>query len=99
MTKQNMKLILICFAFCCLGMSYLCVADDSSSQPAPRNIFAEKGQFIQIPGPNPLLGPGDQSAWDGAVVEAGNVFKDGDKYYFYYHGTPRDKKKMASRRL
>ena len=91
MIKQKVKLLFVSFAFCCLGISYLCLADDSSSQP--RNIFAEKGQFIQIPGPNPLLGPGDQSAWDGAVVEAGNVFKDGDKYYFYYHGTPRDKNK------
>ena len=52
-------------------------------------------QFIQIPGPNPILVPGDESAWDGGVIEASNVFKDGETYYLYYHGTPKDEKKWA----
>ena len=50
-------------------------------------------RFMQIPGPNPILVPGDESAWDGNVIEACNVLKDGDTYYLYYHGTPRDEKR------
>jgi len=50
-------------------------------------------KFIQIPGPNPILVPGDLSAWDGGVIEACNVLKDGDTYYLYYHGTPKDEEK------
>jgi len=46
--------------------------------------------FIQIPGPNPILRPGDEQAWDGGVIEACDVFKDGHTYYLYYHGTPGD---------
>ncbi len=51
------------------------------------------GRFIQIPGPNPILTEGGESDWDGAIVEAGNILKDEHTYYFYYHGTPKDKKK------
>jgi hypothetical protein len=50
-------------------------------------------KFIQIPGPNPILVPGDESAWDGGVIETCYAFKDEDTYYLYYHGTPRDEKK------
>ena len=48
-------------------------------------------RFIQIPGPNPILIPGDKEAWDEGILEACNVFKDGDTYYLYYHAQPKDK--------
>ena len=47
-------------------------------------------KFIHIPGPNPILRPGDETAWDGGVLEACDVFKDGQTYYFYYHALPRE---------
>lgn len=47
-------------------------------------------QFIQIPGPNPILRPGDKSDWDGGVIEACDVLKDDGVYYLYYHGTATD---------
>lgn len=50
-------------------------------------------RFIQIPGPNPILVPGDGSAWDGLILEAAYVFKDGDTYYLYYHARPGDEEK------
>ena len=50
------------------------------------------GRFVQIPGPNPILTEGGESDWDGAIVEAGNILKDEHTYYFYYHGTSKDKK-------
>jgi len=69
------------------------IAQNSGKKPPLRNEIIEHGPFIQIPGPNPLIIPGEKSEWDGAVVEAGNVFKDEHTYYFYYHGAPRDKNK------
>ncbi len=48
-------------------------------------------QFIQIPGPNPILTPGGKDIWDEKVIECCNVFKDGDTYYLYYHGVPKNK--------
>ena len=52
----------------------------------------EAVRFMQIPGPNPILVPGGQSAWDEGIIEASNVFKDGNAYYLYYHARPKDKK-------
>ena len=48
-------------------------------------------KFIQIPGPNPILVPGDEEAWDGNDLEACDIFKDRDTYYLYYHAHPGDK--------
>jgi hypothetical protein len=45
------------------------------------------GQFLHIPGPNPVLLPGPAGAWDDGVIEAADAFHDGSTYYFYYHGT------------
>jgi hypothetical protein len=87
------KRLLISAVLCAVSVWNLSYAEGSGTKPPPRNEIIEHGPFIQIPGPNPLISPGDSSAWDGAVVEAGNVFKDEQTYYFYYHGTPRDKNK------
>ena len=48
-------------------------------------------KFIQIPGPNPILISGGEKEWDGNFIECCNVFKDGEMYYLYYHGYPKDK--------
>ena len=87
------KRLLISTVLCCAGLSNLAYAGESGVKPPPRNEIIEHGPFIQIPGPNPLISPGESSDWDGAVVEAGNVFKDENTYYFYYHGTSRDRNK------
>ncbi len=52
-----------------------------------RNDLVENGLFIQIPGPNPIITPGAEGAWDDGVTEAADAFKDVDTYYFYYHAT------------
>lgn len=44
-------------------------------------------QFIHIPGPNPILRPGPEGAWDDRYLEACEVLKDQHTYYFYYHAT------------
>jgi hypothetical protein len=51
----------------------------------------------QISGLNPILTPGDEGDWDGGVIEACNVLRDGDTYYLYYHGTPRNEEKWPRR--
>ncbi len=70
-------------------MSYAGLADEHSSRPAPRNDFIEHGPLIQIPGPNPLMSPGGENDWDGAVVELGEIFKDETTYYMYYHAAAK----------
>lgn len=45
------------------------------------------GQFLQIPGPNPVLLPGPSGAWDDGVIEAADAIRDGATYYYFYHGT------------
>ncbi len=47
-------------------------------------------QFIQIPGPNPILVPGAEGEWDDHLLEACDIFKDGETYYFYYHATSKN---------
>ncbi len=41
-----------------------------------RNDLLEKGEFIQIPGPNPILTTGPEGAWDDYGIETGGVLKD-----------------------
>jgi len=52
-------------------------------------IERECTEFVLVPGPNPILVEGGEDSWDGGVIEACNVLKDGETYYLYYHGTPR----------
>ncbi len=56
-------------------------AEDSHAKPVIRNEMIEHGPFIQIPGPPTLISPSQRGEWDGAVVEAGAVFKDKNTYY------------------
>ena len=50
-------------------------------------------RFIHIPGPNPVFITGGPGTWDENFVECCNVLKDGETYYLYYHGCPRDTEK------
>ncbi|MHC4546982.1 MAG: hypothetical protein ACYSYL_21115 [Planctomycetota bacterium] len=38
-----------------------------------REELIENGVFIQIPGPNPIITPGPEGAWDDGVTEAARV--------------------------
>ncbi len=59
----------------------LCMAESTQ-----RNDLLEKGQFIQVPGPNPILQPG-KKGWDESIIETAGIFKDFGIYYLYYHAT------------
>lgn len=49
----------------------------------------EETRFVQVPGPNPLLIPGEPGSWDDGMLEMCDVLKDNGKYYLYYHATGR----------
>ncbi len=58
--------------------------------------FEQQMTFIQIPGPNPIVRLGeDPELWDGRLIEACNVVKDGETYYLYYHGLPESEDKWS----
>jgi hypothetical protein len=56
------------------------------------NHLISQGQLIHIPGPDPAIVTGGPGAWDESVIESCDVVKDGGKYYWYYHGVPKDQK-------
>ena len=74
------------FALWCDGYSTKAYAAEPPAKAPARNALLEPGRFIQIPGPNPILTPGPEGAWDGDIVEASDAFKDFGTYYLYYHG-------------
>ncbi len=62
------------------------VRDDKAfADVSMRQQAIELSDFIQIPGPNPILSPGPKGAWDDENVEAGDAFEDLGTYYLYYH--------------
>ena len=72
------KFFLITAALLC---GSLCMAGATQ-----RNDLLEKGTFIQVPGPNPILQPGSEG-WDDGLIETAGIFKDFGTYYLYYHAT------------
>ena len=65
--------------------------EDRFADAATRQMAIEMSEFIQIPGPNPILAGSGPGAWDEHNLESCTVFKDGETYYLYYHAQPRDK--------
>ena len=76
---------------CCAAIPGEAYGEDVPAERGKGNRLLESGGFIHIPGPNPILVPGKSGAWDEGVIEAADAFKDGDVYYFYYHGTGQGK--------
>ncbi|MFC1737845.1 hypothetical protein ACFL1G_02210 [Planctomycetota bacterium] len=60
-------------------------AEDRFADPSIRQKAIELGNFIQIPGPNPIIRTGPQGAWDDENTETGDAFEDLGTYYLYYH--------------
>ena len=60
-------------------------AAEPSSARSGLNALLLPRPFLQIPGPNPILTPGEPGRWDSTVVEAADAFKDSGTYYLYYH--------------
>lgn len=64
--------------------------ETATSPPASQSLLAPD-QFVHIPGPNPVLVPGQPGAWDDGVIEAADALHDGPAYYFFYHATGQGK--------
>ena len=83
----RLMLIAIISHFLLSGDGY---GQDLATEQMPRNDLLEKGEFIQIPGPNPILVAGPQGTWDDKALETADGFKDFGTYYLYYHGLGGD---------
>lgn len=80
-------------ALSALALSILLVDAQSQSavgESSPGNALLSARPFLQIPGPNPIISRGPKGSWDEYYIEAGDVIKDYETYYFYYHGAPVD---------
>lgn len=82
-----------CCALSALALSIFLVDAQSQSavgESSPGNALLSTRPFLQIPGPNPIISRGPKGSWDEYYIEAGDVIKDYETYYFYYHGAPVD---------
>jgi hypothetical protein len=75
-------------ALCIAGVAALAEepAENPLAKPLVQNPFLASGDFIHIPGPNPILTAGPRGAWDGDILEASDALVDGGRFYLYYHG-------------
>jgi len=81
----------ICLFLLIFMMSNFINAQEFYIESTLRQMLVEQTEFIQIPGPNPILSPGPKGTWDDLVVEASDAFEDLGIYYFYYHATKRER--------
>ncbi len=81
------KMLLVSCALWCVGVLSAACGGELRAKPEGRSVFWGTGPFIQIPGPNPIITPGPEGAWDDGATEAADAFRDVDTYYFYYHAT------------
>ena len=75
----------------CVLLSLAPPTDSGSAEPDSDGGLLVPGQFLHIPGPNPILVPGAAGAWDDGVIEAADAFHDDQTFYLYYHGTGQGK--------
>ena len=88
--KSKFKLTVIflgiTFIFCLVGVQLVYGGETGKETTRPNDLL-QTGQFIQIPGPNPILMPGEKGNWDDDITETSDAFKDFGTYYLYYHGS------------
>lgn len=82
-TCISMALIL---CVCSVAISQETRAHPQSLEVISKTMKLASTDFIQIPGPNPLLTPAE-SGWDRMYNEAADIFKDDETYYLYYHAS------------
>ena len=67
------------------------------AESVPGNALLSPSPFLHIPGPNPIISRGPKGSWDEYYIEAGDIIKDFQTYYFYYHGTAVDLQRWGRR--
>jgi len=91
--KPSCRTVFVAVISSVLAVYVFAAETASENLPPEKNIYAEKG-FIHVLGPSPALVPGEEdSAWDSRFTESGDVFKDVDTYYWYYHARSDDRER------
>ncbi len=85
--SKRITTCLLLAAFCCLLIAACAQAQKGHVAPRVRQPLVEQTNFIQIPGPNPIITAGPEGAWDDLVTEAADAYVEEGVYYFYYHAT------------
>ena len=88
-TKQEVAVLVVGIVVTALMAGCNAQIDASGWKFQDRNELIEDRQFIQIPGPNPIIRTGGKGAWDEVMLEASDAFRDVGTYYFYYHAIGR----------
>jgi hypothetical protein len=83
------KMLVIFITLMLFVSSVQLYADDDFAEQSVRQMLVEQTNFIQIPGPNPIIRTGPKGSWDDEMLEASDAFRDVDTYYFYYHAIGR----------
>jgi hypothetical protein len=74
----------ICTVLCIL-LNACAVGWGAEKTTQLKQHLVEQTDFIQIPGPNPILTPGPKGSWDDRIIEAADAFEHLGITYFYYH--------------
>ena len=76
MKVSGNTLFSIIFTIACIASTSVIQAQQGFADRSLRQSIIESGDFIHIPGPNPILSPGPKGAWDDENIEAGDAFED-----------------------
>lgn len=87
-TRRYLSTLMVIFS---IGATCPVNAQKAFADPSVRQPLIEQTRFIQIPGPNPILTPGPEGAWDDRITETADAFEDLGAYYLYYHATSRER--------
>jgi hypothetical protein len=87
--RRDVKALAICIVFLALSIAINTYGSNDFADVSVRQMLVEQTNFIQIPGPNPIIRTGAKGTWDELMLEASDAFRDVDTYYFYYHAIGR----------
>lgn len=83
--EYYVTLLIVSVAFWTVAASKQICAEEEFADSSKRQIAIELSDFIQVPGPNPILRPDPRTDWDDENIEAADAFEDSGTYYLYYH--------------
>jgi hypothetical protein len=87
--RKIVRVLAGCGVFLALSVTNPANGSDDFAEQSVRQVIVEQTNFIQIPGPNPIIRTGAKGAWDEVMLEASDAIRDVDTYYFYYHAIGR----------
>jgi hypothetical protein len=88
--QKSLKAPAVCIVLLALVFANPAGGGNDFADVSIRQVLIEQTNFIQIPGPNPIIRTGAKGAWDEVMLEASDAFRDVGTYYFYYHAIGRN---------